>query len=128
MRVLIDTHALLWLFTDDPRLSRRAKEIFLDTKNKLHVSIVSLWEIAIKASLKKIVLKDRWFPLLQTHLHENGISWLPLTPEHCHQVSLLPFHHRDPFDRMLISQAITEEMKFLTCDHQIKDYGIDCLW
>ena len=127
MNILVDTHILLWFFTDDPRLNEKTKKIYLDTKNKLSVSAATFWEIAIKASLGKITLKKNWLTLMKKHLYENAIQWLPISPEHCHQLSLLPFHHRDPFDRMLIAQAMVEEMKVLTSDPHLKKYEVECI-
>lgn len=128
MKILIDTHTLLWLFTDDASLSKKAKEIYLNTENKLYVSIASLWELSIKASLGKLKLKKNWFPDFLKQLEDNSITWLAIAPEHCREISTLPFHHRDPFDRMLVCQAMVEKMKILTCDSHMKDYEVECVW
>ena len=128
MRILIDTHAFLWLLTDDGRLSERAREVFLDTKNKIYLSAASLWEITIKLSLGKLKLKKAWMETIQTEMKRNLIIWLPIEMPHCEQVTKLPFHHRDPFDRMLIAQAMVEGMHVLTNDTDFSEYSIKSIW
>lgn len=128
MKVLLDTHAFLWLIAGDERLSKKASTIFLDTKNSLYFSAASFWEISIKESLGKISLKKGWTQIIQDEMEINAIHWLPIEIRHCSKVAELPFHHRDPFDRMLIAQAMTEDMKILTRDHQFSDYPIASVW
>jgi len=128
MKVLLDTHAFLWLITDEDRLSENARQTFLNTENSLFFSAASLWEICIKKSLGKISLKDGWFRTIQAEMETNTIQWLPLEMAHCAEVTDLPFHHRDPFDRMLIAQAIVEEMKLLSRDSRLSDYAIELIW
>lgn len=128
MKILIDTHALLWFFTNDGRLTAKAKGIYLDKSHSIYLSAASFWELNIKCSLGKLKLSSNWRFLLKKYLEENSIQWLNLSPEHCHQVSLLPFHHKDPFDRMLVAQALTENMPLITCDSEFSQYGIECIW
>ena len=128
MKVLLDTHAFLWLITDDERLSENARQTFLNTENSLFFSAVSLWEICIKKSLGKISLRDGWFQTIKDEMEINTIQWLPIEMTHCAEVTELPFHHRDPFDRMLIAQAIVEEMKLLSRDSRLSDYAIELIW
>lgn len=128
MKLLVDTHALFWLLTDDSSLSSTAKHAYLDTRNKLFVSAVSFWELAIKSSVGKISLKKGWCLAFKAQLEENAVLWLAVTPEHCHQVEQLQFIHRDPFDRMLVAQAKVERMALLTTDARLKEYGVECLW
>jgi PIN domain nuclease of toxin-antitoxin system len=128
MKVLLDTHAFLWLITDDDRLSENARQTFLNTENGLFFSAASLWEITIKKSLGKISMKDRWFQTIQEEMGLNTIQWLPIEMTHCAEVTELPFHHRDPFDRMLIAQAIVEEMKLLSQNSRLSDYAIELIW
>jgi PIN domain nuclease of toxin-antitoxin system len=128
MKVLLDTHAFLWLITDDNRLSENARQTFMNTENSLFFSAASLWEICIKKSLGKIFLKDGWFRTIQAEMEINTIQWLPIEMTHCAEVTDLPFHHRDPFDRMLIAQAIVEEMKLLSRDNRLSDYAIELIW
>ena len=128
MKILLDTHALLWLITDNRQLSKTAKEIFLDQKNRLFFSITSLWEICIKMSLGKISLKNGWLKTIQDEMKANAVNWLPVEIEHCAKLTKLPFHHRDPFDRMLIAQAIVEDMLLLSRDTRLSDYEITRVW
>jgi PIN domain nuclease of toxin-antitoxin system len=128
MKVLLDTHAFLWLITNDDRLSENARQTFLNTENNLFFSAASLWEICIKKSLGKISLKDGWFQTIQEEMEINAIQWLPIEMAHCAEVTELPFHHQDPFDRMLIAQAIVEDIKLLSRDSRLSDYGIDLIW
>jgi PIN domain nuclease of toxin-antitoxin system len=128
MKVLLDTHALLWLITGDDRLSENARQIFLNRENRLFFSAVSLWEICIKKSLGKISLKKGWFPTIQEEMAINTIQWLPIEMAHCIEVAELPFHHRDPFDRMLIAQTIVENLQLLSRDRRMSEYAIERIW
>jgi PIN domain nuclease of toxin-antitoxin system len=128
MKVLLDTHAFLWLITGDDRLSENARQTFLNTQNSLFFSAASLWEICIKKSLGKISLKEGWFQTIQEEMVINTVQWLPIEMTHCAEVTELPFHHRDPFDRMLIAQAIVEEMKLMSRDRRLSKYTIELIW
>jgi len=128
MRTLLDTHALLWLITDDKRLSPRAKEAFLDQENVLFFSAASYWEICIKISLGKLQLETNWQEVIQNEMAANAIYWLPVEVSHCAELTKLPFHHRDPFDRMLVAQAVVEEMQLLSRDRRLSAYGIKRVW
>jgi len=128
MKVLLDTHALLWLVTGDDRLSETARQTFLNLEDKLFFSAASLWEICIKISLEKIALKSGWFQTIQDEMELNAVLWLPIEMPHCVEVAKLPFHHRDPFDRMLIAQAIVEDMQLLSRDSQLSAYAIKRIW
>jgi PIN domain nuclease of toxin-antitoxin system len=128
MRVLLDTHAFLWLISEDKRLGRKVRRAFLNPKNQIYLSAASLWEIGIKVSLGKLSLRDGWLKLIGSEMKLNTIQWLNIEMPHCEQLSRLPFHHRDPFDRMLIAQAMVEKMTVITRDVRFMDYGIDCIW
>jgi PIN domain nuclease of toxin-antitoxin system len=128
MKTLLDTHALLWLLTDDKRLSETAKNTFLDQENSLFFSMTSLWEICIKMSLGKLSLKRGWLKTIQDEMKVNAIHWLPIEIRHCTELTKLPFHHRDPFDRMLIAQAMAEDMLLLSRDIRLSDYEITRVW
>ncbi len=127
MKVLLDTHAFLWLISDEDRLSENARQTFLNMENSLFFSAASLWEICIKKSLGKISLKDGWLQTIQKEMEINTIQWLPIEMIHCAEVTELPFYHRDPFDRMLIAQAIVEEMKLLSRDSRLSGYAIELI-
>jgi len=128
MKIIVDTHAFLWLLTDDERLSKTAKKIFLDPENILFISAASLWEICIKTSLGKLSLKSGWLKIIQDEMRINAIQWLPIEMLHCAQLIKLPFHHRDPFDRMLIAQAMAEDMQLMSRDSRLSDYDITRIW
>jgi len=128
MKVLLDTHAFLWLVTDDDRLSENARQAFLDEENSLFFSAASLWEICIKRSLGKISLKRGWLETIRNEMKDNAIQWLSIEIPHCAEVTKLPFHHRDPFDRMLIAQAIVEDMQLLSQDSRLSAYGVGRIW
>lgn len=121
MRILLDTHALIWLFHRDPTLSPAAKKVIADGRNQVVVSAVTAWEIAIKRAAGKL--------RLQVDYH-GGLSRYRLTPlsistEHALAVESLPWHHRDPFDRLLIAQARLEGLVLVTRDRRFAEYGVD---
>ena len=128
MKVLLDTHAFLWLITGDEQLSETAQKTFLDPANSLFLSAASLWEICIKESLGKLSLKNGWLKTIQDEIKANAIQWLPVEIPHCGQLTKLPFHHRDPFDRMLIAQAMVENLQLLRRDSRFSAYEIKCIW
>jgi PIN domain nuclease of toxin-antitoxin system len=128
MKILLDTQAFLWIIMDAPELSKKAKNIFLDQSNDLYLSLASIWEVAIKSSLNKLKLKqpiEKFFP---AQLQKNGIRQLDISFRHVVGVSSLPFYHRDPFDRLIISQAIQENLPILSCDEAFDMYDIQRLW
>lgn len=128
MKVLLDTHAFLWIVTDDARLSETARKIFLDPANLLYFSIASLWEISIKISLEKLTLKHGWLEIIESEMKLNAVHWLPIEVTHCVKVQHLPFHHRDPFDRLLVAQAMAEQMCLLSRDSRLSSYDIQIVW
>jgi len=122
--MLVDTHALLWWLSDDAALSPAAREALADPANEPFVSAVSVWEIAIKRSLGKLTAPED----LPDLIVDEGFSWLPITPLHAWQVRALPVHHRDPFDRLLVAQAISEQLPIITADARFNDYGVEVRW
>ena len=123
-RLLVDTHALLWWLTDDPALSPPARDAIADPVSEPLVSAASVWEIAIKRSLGKLTAPDD----LPDRVAEQGFSWLPITSSHAWQVRELPLHHRDPFDRILVAQALTERLAIITTDPHFGQYGVEVRW
>ncbi len=119
MRLLLDTHLLVWWFVDR-RISRRATELIRDPANQLYASAASVWEVAIKAALGKIEVKP---DALLAGLRDGGFQELAVSSRHATQVGLLPLHHRDPFDRLLVSQSLCESMSLLTDDRVLAVYG-----
>lgn len=119
MRLLLDTQILLWWLSDSPSLSARARAMIRNAENTVFVSAVSLWEIWLKQSLGKLQVPVDFIDRLAAEHFEN----LPLAASQTQQVSSLPWHHRDPFDRMLIAQAQVEKLVFLTADQALAAYG-----
>ena len=119
MRLLLDTHLLVWWFVDR-RISQRATELIRDPANQLYASAASVWEVAIKAALGKIEVKPE---ALLAGLRDGGFQELAVSSRHATQVGLLPMHHRDPFDRLLVSQSLCESMSLLTDDRLLAAYG-----
>ena len=128
MRALLDTHAFLWWITDDPRLSTRVREVIADGRNILYFSAASGWEIAIKAGLGRLRIPENLERFLTEELAQNAIQVLPVYLSHALRVYTLPLHHRDPFDRLLISQALLRKLPVLTADPQIAIYPVDVIW
>lgn len=128
MRVLLDTHAFLWWIGDDPRLSERAREVLSDGDNDLVFSAASGWEIAIKARLGRLHVPGDLNTYLVRQLTENYTSVLPVHLSHALRVHTLPEHHRDPFDHLLIAQAIVEEIPLLSADPRIARYPVEVVW
>ncbi len=119
MRILLDTLLLLWWLEGNPSLPHQAVNLIGDPQNTVFVSAVSLWEIRLKQSLGKLRLPTDFTARLATESFEN----LPLKNSHAQQISLLSWHHRDPFDRMLVAQAQLEKLVFLTADEILAAYG-----
>ena len=128
MKVLLDTHVFLWWITDDPRLSPRARRIIADGANVAFLSAASGWEIAIKAKLGRLRLPDNPEHFILKQLELNIIEVLPVQMSHALHVYALPYHHRDPFDRLLIAQAQLEKLPILTADPQISRYPVEVIW
>lgn len=128
MRVLLDTNSFLWFISGSDRLSVDAKTFIADMQNQLVLSVASLWEIAIKVSLRKLDLLQPFGQLIPQQLEENYIAVLPLDIGHLNKVIDLPFHHRDPFDRLIIAQAIAEGIPVVTSDAVFSQYGVMLIW
>ena len=123
-RLLIDTHALLWWLDDAPALSARAREAIADPGNEPLISTATVWEIAIKRSLGKLEVPAD----LVDGIDDAGFSWLPVAAEHAWAVGALPRLHGDPFDRLIVAQALTERLPVVTRDPQLAGYGIETWW
>lgn len=128
MKLLLDTHTLLWFITANTKLSANAQVLIEDPANEKLVSIVSIWEIAIKHSLGRLVLSDKFENLFPEQLVINGFDELPIKNKHFYEFIKLPQHHSDPFDRLLISQAISEKIHIVSADSAFKDYSVNLLW
>lgn len=128
MRLLLDTHTFLWAVNDSPRLSQRAREEIENPGNELLLSIASLWEAAVKLSLGKLRLEIPFLELATQKTAAHGVAVLPITPEHLDKVSNLPLHHRDPFDRLLAAQCLSEDLSILSADGALDAYGVRRFW
>lgn len=128
MRYLFDTHTLLWLTTDDIALTKKARTIFLNSENEIYLSMASLWEMAIKISINKLVLKESLEDFTRNHIIDNDIQILKIELPHIYRVERLPFHHRDPFDRLIISQAIEDNLPIISSDEKFDNYSVTRIW
>ena len=126
--VLLDTHAMLWFLWDDSRLSRPAKALIEDANNRKLVSIASCWEIAIKVGLGKLDLGEPSRSFLPREIARNNFELLPINLDHATMVEGLVAHHRDPFDRLLIAQAMVEGLSLVSADAILDQYGVSRLW
>lgn len=127
MRLLLDTHVALWAIRDDPKLNARARELIANLDNPVFVSVVSLWEIAIKYALRRGRPNDMPISASEALIafERAGYDMLPVTPSHALAVAELPAARTDPFDRMLVAQARTEPLRLLTSDAAVAAYGED---
>ena len=128
MKILIDTHALLWLITGDKRLSEKSRAYFTNPENDLYFSMASFWEICIKISIGKLKLSKNWEKIIKEELAFNSVKFLAISSEYYVQVTKLPLHHRDPFDRLIIAQAISEQCHVLSIDEHFEQYPIKLIW
>jgi len=128
MILLLDTHSFLWFWWDDPQLSRTANEAIRSPANRKLVSTASCWEVAIKVSQRKLDLGAPYRGFIHQHLVRNNFELLPIADEHLAGIVDLPFHHRDPFDRLLVAQAFYEEIPIVSGDKQLDAYGVQRIW
>ena len=128
MRVLLDTHALVWALAEPDRLSSRARAALADPATVAFVSLVSAWELAILEGLERVRLQVPLAALFTEGLAALGIQLLPIRLAHIAGVAALPQHHRDPFDRLLVATALAERLTVVTTDDVFKRYGVPVLW
>lgn len=124
MRLLADTHAALWLLGDDKRLSPRADQMLTDASNEVMLSAAVVWEVAIKRSLGKLDVPDGFAGLLL----DAGAVPLAVSIDHARAVRSLPWHHRDPFDRLLVAQATIEDAVLVSNDERLGAYDVEVIW
>ena len=127
MRLLLDTHTFLWFIEDSPQLSQRGKTL-LEADNDLLLSIASLWEISIKMSVDKLTVRMPIEMLMTEQITRNDIAVLPITVPHLITVATLPLHNRDPFDRLLIAQAMVEQTPIVSADPAFNAYPVQRMW
>lgn len=118
MNLLLDSHVLLWWLSDDKRLSRKARGLIEHT-DEVFVSAATTWELAVKASLGKLRMPEGFLEVVEA----QGFLHLPISPEHAMAVQSLPWHHRDPFDRILLAQAMVEGLRLVSADAALAPYG-----
>src|SRR5258708_3523884 len=128
MIYLLDTHTFLWFINDDDALSATAKALMEDPENTLQLSIASLWEIAIKVSLGKLEVPSPFTDFMTEQLHENNIVLAAINTQSIGLVATLPFHHRDPFDRLIIAQSLSEKLPIIGKDEVFDAYGVQRHW
>ena len=128
MKLLIDTHALIWFLEDDPKLSATARAVVEDAANERWVSMASGWEMAIKSQIGKLKLPLAFEGLFPGALESLGFSILPIQAGHLHRYHALPLHHRDPFDRLLVAQALVDGFTIVGDDAAFDEYGVARVW
>lgn len=127
MSYILDTHTLLWYIENDAKLSTAVKSTLENTEDPIFLSVVSLWEIAIKVNIAKLKISAPMDTLV-AYLADQDISILPITPAHIARYTTLDLHHRDPFDRMIIVQAMEEELIVLGADEAFDLYDVKRVW
>ena len=127
MKIIIDTHTFLWFINERPELSATIKTL-IESDTDVLLSVVSLWEIAVKVSIGKMTLPDVFERFIPEQLMINDIEILPIALPHLTLISALPFHHRDPFDRLLIAQSIVEDLPIASIDKFFDAYGVNRIW
>lgn len=128
MKVLLDTHALLWYYQDSPELSDKVKELVADESSDVAISVASFWEIGVKLSVRKLELGEPFEDFADTVVYAHKFKVLGIELPHIAHISRLPMHHRDPFDRMIIAQSFCEEMPVVTVDLKFERYGVATIW
>ncbi|MGI4955152.1 MAG: type II toxin-antitoxin system VapC family toxin [Janthinobacterium lividum] len=124
MKLLLDTHALLWWLADDARLGASARNLIADPGNNVFVSIVSPWEVIVKMRVGKLKAD---IGIILALIERNRFALLPISPEHLFALAVLPFHHRDPFDHLLIAQAVAEGAALLSEDRRASQYPVQVI-
>ena len=127
MKILLDTHIFLWFVGGDPALSVGSRAAIENTENERLLSVASVWEMAIKVSLGKLTLPGDFGSFVATQMADNDIGLLGIEMAHTNIVAGMPFHHRDPFDRLLIAQAIAERIPIVSQDRLFDAYPVTCI-
>jgi PIN domain nuclease of toxin-antitoxin system len=127
MNYLLDTHTLIWFLNGEDNLSDKSKEVIENPENSNFISIASIWELAIKISLDKFKFEKGFKKFLEL-IDENGFEIIPISFEHAVRLSRLEFIHRDPFDRLIVVQAMTDNLTVITKDENMAKYEIKTLW
>lgn len=130
MKLLLDTHTLLWYTTNAPQISQTAIQLIMDPSHEVFISPASYWEIAIKVSIGKLILNQPYEDFVDACVHRYGFVILAIDPRHTAAVASLPYptNHRDPFDRLLVAQALVEHMTLVSVDPKLDSYGVTRVW
>lgn len=128
MKLLLDTHAFIWFVNGDPQLSAQARQLIEDSQNQKWLSIASIWEMAIKINIGKLKLSHPLPEFLERYAAGNGIMLLSIRLPHVLTQETLPLHHRDPFDRLLAAQSLSESMPIVSIESLLDPYGVQRLW
>ena len=128
MKFLLDTHVLIWWSGESQKISAQVQDLLMDKNNTLFISFVSIWEIQIKSQLGKLELNIHLRQLIQEQQNINQFQLLPISLNHIYFLENLPKHHKDPFDRLLISQSIVEQMPILSIDRLFDPYTVQRIW
>jgi PIN domain nuclease of toxin-antitoxin system len=128
MRLLLDTHAFLWFVLNDPQLSATAQQLISDPATDVLISPATYWEIAIKVNLKKLDLHTPYDDFMHRGIIGNDFEILPIEAKHTSLLTTLPLHHRDPFDRLMVAQAIVEGIPLVSADAILDQYPVTRLW
>ncbi|APB33637.1 hypothetical protein GlitD10_1316 [Gloeomargarita lithophora Alchichica-D10] len=128
MKLLLDTHILIWSVLEPDRLSERVVDLLIDRNNDIFLSLVSIWEMQIKIQLGKLNFTVPLSEIIASQQHANDLQLLAITDRHIYALEHLPNHHRDPFDRLLVAQAMTERMPLLSADATLDGYPITRWW
>jgi PIN domain nuclease of toxin-antitoxin system len=126
--LLLDTHTFLWFVFGSIRMSEKAEALIQDPANRKFLSLATPWEVGIKVSTGKLTVSQPVDQFFAEEMYANSVQMLPITLAHIARVSTLPFHHRDPFDRILIAQSLTENMALVSADAALDAYSIVRLW
>lgn len=127
MNLLLDTHTVLWLVGEPEKLSPSAIRAY-HAGSDLYLSVATLWEIANKVAIGKLDVGEGWAHSIPAALAKDGVRLLHVEPEDCARLSTLPLHHRDPFDRMLVAQALQRKLAILSVDKALEPYGVKVVW
>ena len=128
MRLLLDTHTFLWIVGDDARLSPAARSAFRSPQNEVLLSLASIWEILVKATLGKLPFPRPAAPYLRQQIRHTQVEVLPIMLAHVLRLESLPMRHRDPFDRILVAQALEERIPLVSRDRALAAYEVKVLW
>lgn len=128
MKLLLDTHAFLWFIEGNTNLSNTARSLIEDAGNQRFLSIATLWEMSIKVSMNKLMLQMPFTNLVTQQVYGNAIELLEIQAKHLDELAKMPFHHKDPFDRLIVAQSIVESMTVLAKDTAFDSYSITSLW